>query len=378
MYRLAIVLAVCCVGLIGWLYWRQSREVPPIVTGFVEADEIRVGSRVGGRVADVLVDEGSRVKVGDVLFRIDPFDLNERLIEAEAQASAARAELQRLQQGFREEEIAQAKAKSDQAGATLQKLVAGPRQREITIATERAKIAQANLDLAQIEFDRVTRLREENSAAKTEHDQAVRALRQAEGEYAAAQEEWALLEEGTREEDIAAARAALAEADAAYRLVASGSRQEDIAKAAAQLAAAESRAQAIRIQMEELEVEAPCDCVVEAIDLRPGDLVSANAPTVALLDLARMWVRTYVPQGMLHRVRLGQRFPVQVDSFRDRQFIGEVVFIASEGEFTPRNIQTPEERSKQVFRMKLRLGEGREVLHVGMAADVLLDEAPTS
>lgn len=378
MYRLAIILAVCCVGLVGWLYWRQSREVPPIVTGFVEADEIRVGSRVGGRVAEVLVDEGSLVKSGEILFRFDPFDLNERLSEAEAQAAAARADLQRLQRGFREEEIAQAKAKRDQAHATMERLLAGPRPREITIAVERAKIAQANLDLARIEYERVIKLREEESAAKTEFDQAVRALRQAEGEFAAAQEELGLLEEGTREEEIAGARAALAETDAAFRLVQSGSRSEDIAKAAAQAAAAESRVQAIKIQMEELDVESPCDCIVEAIDLRPGDLVTANAPTVSLLDLSRMWVRTYVPQGMLHRVRLGQQLSVTVDSFPDRRFTGEVVFIAGEGEFTPRNIQTPEERSKQVFRMKLRLGEGREVLHVGMAADVMLDEVPAT
>jgi multidrug resistance efflux pump len=114
--------------------------------------------------------------------------------------------------------------------------------------------------------------------------------------------------------------------------------------------------------------------VVEAIDLRPGDLTAPNAPTVSLLDTSRMWVRTYVPQGMLHRVRTGQILPIHVDSFPDREFSGEIVFIASEGEFTPRNIQTPEERSKQVFRMKLRLLEGHDLLHVGMAADVRIDE----
>jgi len=378
LYRVAAIFALVGIGVVGWLYWRQSREIPPIVTGFVEADEIRVGSRIGGRVAEVMIEEGAQVNEGQPLFRIDPFDLNERLAEAKAQLAAYQAEHDRLKTGFRAEEISQAQAKRDQAKATLEKAVAGPRPREISIAREQAKIAQANLDLAESEFQRLEHLVEESSAAKTEYDQAVRALRQAQGEMAAATERLALLEEGTREEEIAAARAALAEAEAAAKLVESGSRVEDIARASAQAAAAQARVEAIETQMDELVVESPCDCVVEAIDLRPGDLTAPNAPTVSLLDRSRMWVRTYVPQGLLHRVRLGQDLPIRVDSYPDKRFVGEIVFIAGEGEFTPRNIQTPEERSKQVFRIKLRLREGRELLHVGMAADVLLDGMPAS
>ena len=127
--------------------------------------------------------------------------------------------------------------------------------------------------------------------------------------------------------------------------------------------------------MKELTVVSPCDCVVEAISLRPGDLVPANAPAVTLLDLTRLWVRTYVPEFRMGQVRLGQRVPIRVDSFPNRRFAGRVTFLASEAEFTPRNIQTPEERSKQVFRTKITFEEGIDVLRVGMGADVLFDEA---
>ena len=128
--------------------------------------------------------------------------------------------------------------------------------------------------------------------------------------------------------------------------------------------------------MNELTVTAPTHCVVEAIDLRPGDLVAANAPSVSLVDTARLWVRSYVPEARLGEVRLGELVPVRVDSFPKERFAGRITYIAQQAEFTPRNIQTPEERSKQVFRVKVTLeGPGKERLRVGMVADVLFGEA---
>jgi multidrug resistance efflux pump len=127
--------------------------------------------------------------------------------------------------------------------------------------------------------------------------------------------------------------------------------------------------------MKELTVVSPCDCVVESIDLRPGDLVARDAPSVALLDLSRLWVRAYVPESRLGQVKNEHKVFVEVDSFPDERFAGHVSFISREGEFTPKNIQTPEERSKQVFRIKVLLDEGMDRLRIGMAADVLLDEA---
>jgi multidrug resistance efflux pump len=374
MSKSAIVIALAAAGAIGWLFWRQTQTAPLIVTGFVEADEVRVGSQVGGRVEAVLINEGDRVQTSTPLFTLAPFDWRERLKEAEAQLAAYRAEYSRLQVGFRVEEIAQAQAKRDRGAAVLEKLTAGPRPREIEIAREKLKIARANLELAQSEHKRVTRLREEERAARTEYDVAIRELKSADAGVASAEQEVALLEEGTRKEDVAEARAALAETDQALNLLKEGYRPEDIAKAAAQVEAAEARVAAIKTQMSELTVVSPCDCVVEGIDLRPGDLVPASAPAVTLLELSRLWIRSYVPESLLGKIHLGERIPVRIDGFPDRRFMGRVTFIATDGEFTPRNIQTPEERSKQVFRIKLTLEEGHDVLRVGMAADVLLYE----
>ncbi len=375
MRKVAIVFVLGGAGIILWLYWRQAQAAPFVVSGFVEADEVRVGSRVGGRVAEVLAAEGQRVTTGQRLFTLDPFDWQERLAEAQAQLAAFQAEHDRLKTGYRVEEIAQARAKRDRAAAVLAKLTAGPRAREIEIAGERLNMAKANLDLATSEYERVKNLRAEESAAKVEYDKAVREFKHSQAEAAAAEQELALLEEGTRKEELAEAQAALNEAEAALALLERGFRAEDITEAAAHVDAAKAQVAAIETQMRELTVVSPYDCVVEAISLRPGDLVAANAPALTELDYSRLWVRTYVPESRLGDVRLGQRVPVRVDSFPDRKFMGRLTFLATEGEFTPRNIQTPEERSKQVFRAKVTLEEGTDVLRVGMGADVLFNEA---
>lgn len=374
--RRVLALAVLVgLGVLGWLYWQQHKPESLVVSGFIEADLIRVGSRVGGRVAKVNVAEGQRVKAGTPLFEIDPFDLQEQLKQAEAELAASQADHARLTAGNRPQEIEQARAKYSRMAAIHEKLVAGPRPREIEIAREELNRSKAGLELAESEHERVESLRKQGTAPKIELDLAIRQLKAAKADTAAAQLKLALLEEGTRKEDLAEAKAALAEAEEAVKLLEAGFRTEDIAKAAAQVTAAQSKAAAIKVRLDELVVTAPCDCVVEAIDLHPGDLVAMNAPAVSLLDTTKLWVRAYVPESRLGQVRQGQKVPIRVDSFPEAQFRGRLTFLAQEAEFTPRNVQTPEERSKQVFRIKVYLDEGLDQLRVGMAADVLLGEA---
>ena len=374
MRKFVILIVIGAAGLAGWLYWQQGRRAPFVVSGFVEADGIRVGSRVGGRVARVDVDEGATVTTGQPLYELEPFDLREKLAEAKSESAAAKAEHARTRSGYRPQEIEQARAKRDLAKATLDKLRAGPRPQEIEISREQLKEAEANLELAQADFARIDRLREDQQAAPNEYDEATRTLKAARARATAARQALALLQEGTRTEEIAEAEAQLAATEQALNLLEAGFRSEDIEQAAAMEAAAQAKVTAIEVQLSELSVTSPCDCVVEAIDLQPGDLIASNAPSVSLLDLSRMWVRTYVPEARLGEVKLGQRVPVKVDSFPEERFAARVTYIATEAEFTPRNVQTPEERSKQVFRVKVTLEEGRDRIRVGMPADVLFSE----
>lgn len=374
MRTVLIVVVIAAVGIVGWLFYRHGYTPPLEVSGFIEADEIRVGSRVGGRVAEVLVAEGDKVKSGDVLFRVEPFDLQARLAQVKAQLAAAQAEFARLKAGYRTEEIEQARARRDRLAATLAKLVAGPRPAEIQVGEQRLQLARANIELANIEEKRLVPMVAGKTASQTELDRANRDVKAAEANRIAAEQELSLLKEGTRSEEIAEARAALAEADAALKLMEAGYRKEDIDQAAAKVAAAEADVATTQTQLDELVVKSPATCLVEAVDLRPGDLVAPNGPTIALLDTSRAWVRTYVPENQLGRVKIGQRVPIRVDSFPDQKFSGTVTFLATQAEFTPRNIQTPEERSKQVFRAKVTL-DPSDKLRVGMMADVLLEEA---
>lgn len=362
------------VALVAALFWSQRPDDVLVVSGFVEADEIRLGSRVGGRVGAVLIEEGDRVEPGQPLVELEPFDLDAQRSAAVAALDSAKAELARLESGFRPEEVQQARARRDRLAARLEQLVNGPRAQELAAGRERVALAEAEIALARLDETRARALHTDGIEAAELLDRAVTALRVAEATLAVRQQELALLEEGTRAEEIAAARADLDEAEAAVTLAEQGYRHEDVEQARAATAAAEAALAAADRRLDELTIRAPVDGVVEAITLRPGDLVSANAPALSLLDPARLWVRAYVPERHLSIV-LGQEVTLRIDPFPDETFIGRVTFVARDAEFTPGNVQTPEERSTQVFRITVDLVDGLDRVRPGMSADVELHPA---
>lgn len=366
---LFVPIAVLAVIVLAASQWRAG---PYFVSGFLEAEQIRVGSRVGGRVIEVLVEEGDAVRTGDALLRLDPYDLQALRAESASQLAAAQATLNKLRAGFRVEEIAQANAKRDRQAANLDRLIAGPRPLEVQVLEGRLDAARARLVRAEQEHVRVQRLYENQQAAAEEWDDVVQLLDQSRAEFAVARDELALAREGTRVEEITEGRAALAEAQAALDLLTAGYRAEDVAEAEARAAALRSGLDALDRRIDELVIRAPLDCVVEAVDLQPGDLTAPGAPVILLIDRSKLWVRAYVPENRLD-LTVGQTVSVGVDAFGARRFAGRISFIARDAEFTPSNAQTPEERSKQVFRIKVVLEEGLDVLRPGMGADVYLE-----
>lgn len=151
-----------------------------------------------------------------------------------------------------------------------------------------------------------------------------------------------------------------------------GGRQEDISASRATLDAAGERLAYLERQKKELVVSAPAAGVIEAMDLRPGDLVAANQAVATILERDQLWVRVYVPEPQLGLVHVGQPAAVSIDTFPSRSFPGRVVEVRQQGEYTPRNIQTPEQRSDQVFGVKVRIDPAPE-LKPGMAATVRLE-----
>ena len=369
MNKLWLLLPLVLGLLLVALYHSQRLDEPFHVSGFLEADEVRVGSRVGGRVSAVHVEEGARVSRGELLVELEPFDLLERQAELAAQVERARAALARREAGFRTEEIAQARARVDALSARLDRLLSGPRPQEVAAARARVEASQAALELAEIEETRTRSLVQQDIRSVEALDRSQAVHKAASAEVRSSSEQLALLEEGSRKEDIAEAQAALREAQAALALREAGERTEDVAAARAELEAAEAALHALQRALEELAIRSPADARVEALDLEVGDLVAPGAPVVLLRDSSSLRVRAYVPQGRLD-FQVGAPAWVSVDAFPGRRFAARIAFVAAAAEFTPSNVQTPEERSQQVFRIRVALEEGLDLLRPGLSADV--------
>ena len=372
MVRPALILLGLAAALVIALWYSQQAGEAVRVSGFVEADEIRLGSRVGGRVARVHVEEGQRVEAGQVLVQLEPFELREALAEAQARVAQAVAARERLRAGYRAEEIAQARAHFDQRQAIYDKLKAGPRPQELESARAAVRLAEAEQELALSQQTRAESLMAQKAISREDFDAANTRLQVVRSRLQQAAAELALLEEGTRQEDLHAAAADLAEAQAALDMAVHGFRAEDLAQAEAAADAALAAEQTVRRRLDELQIAAPVDGWVEALELQPGDLVPGNAAVISMMDESQLWVRCYVPQRFLE-LQIGDELPITIDSFPQTRFTGRIVFIARQAEFTPGNVQTPEERGRQVFRVKVLIQGDHPELRPGMSADVWLE-----
>ncbi|HEX7251683.1 MAG TPA: HlyD family efflux transporter periplasmic adaptor subunit [Thermoanaerobaculia bacterium] len=234
---------------------------------------------------------------------------------------------------------------------------------DLQIAQEKAKVAQANAALTK--SIRGFRTEEIASARAQAENAEKERLRQK-----------ALLEQGiVGQQSYDAAETAARTASENYRELERGNRPEDIDAARATLKAEEQQLGYLERQKTEARVKAPADGVIESMDLRPGDLVAPNQPVAKMLEPSQLWVRVYVPEPELGRVRVGQRATLKVDTFPKRDFPGHVVEIRTQSEYTPRNIQTLDQRMDQVFGVKVAIDSTPD-LKPGMAATVRLEEAP--
>ncbi len=369
---LSILVAVCVVGA-GYAWWRvNGKSSALVVSGIIEADDIHVGSKVGGRVLKVVAKEGQTVKGGEILVLLEPKEIDASLAEAQAGLRQAEAKHALVTAGSRPEEIEQAEAAVKLAQADLDQLISGPRQQEIDQAAAEWKATKAQAENGQKFLQRMEGLAKRELVAKQEYDDALTKADEAGQKMNAARERYDLLLAGTRKEEIERSRQRLAEADAKRRQIRSGFRKEEIAQAKSEWEAARARVEFMRTQLEETVVKAPVDALVETLDLQPGDLIGAGKPVATLLRTGSLWVRAYLPEARLGLVQPGLQVKVRVDSFPGKNFSGVVRRIHRQGEFTPRNIQTHEERALQVFQIEVVLDDPDHVLRPGMSADVTI------
>jgi len=350
------------------------KEDPLLFSGTIETREIRVGSKVGGRVTEVLALEGQETKAGQTIIRFDIAELEAQRLQAEAKIAQQAARLERMQRGSRPEEKAQASAATETARANLEAVRNGPRPEEIEQARASLAAAEADLNNADVSFQRARKLYSTDDASRQELDEAKFRLDNARAKRDAEKKRLDLLLNGSRKEDIRAAEERFRQAQEAERLVIAGPRAEEIADARAQLAEAKARLEEIKVQIAEGEVKSPANSIVEVLPVRPGDLITPNQTIARLLEKDQIYIRVYVPEPRLGLIKVGQKAKIKVDTFANREFEGVIEQINTQGEFTPRNVQSRNERSHLVFGVKVRIDNREGLLKPGMAADVTLEK----
>jgi membrane fusion protein YbhG len=344
--------------------WRQPYEW----SGTVEARTISVGSRAGGRVKEILVREGDRATANQPLLVLEPGDLDAQRLQAQGQLTQAQANLQKLEKGARPEELQEARARAMTANAALEQTKTGARSEQINAAKARLAAQEVAAEKAKLDDGRMHTLLSSGAAAQAEVDNADAVLKTAVATRDALREQLDELKNGSRREELAQAAARALEASASEKLVKAGSRVEDIDAARGQVEAAQGRLDQIKTLLDELTVRAPRASRVEALDLRPGDIVAPNATCATLLEDDQLYVRIYVPETLIGHLTVGAEVPVTVDSFPGKTFKGVVEHINAVGEYSPRNLQTADERADQVFASRVGLKSGADVLRAGMAA----------
>jgi multidrug resistance efflux pump len=360
--RLLIIPMVAAIGAVaaysmGWFH----RDTGLQGSGTVEARNIRVGSKIGGRIDKVLVREGDSVEPGQVLVTFDDKELQATLEQMRAAAEKA-------QRGFRPEEIAEARAAAAQARAEYEQRRNGYRQEDIDAAKADLDRATADEIRAHLDAQRYDALAQKDLVSKQQRDTAEANWKMALAQKQNAQHKLEELQKGYRPEEIAAAEARYHQTQATLEKFERGNRKEDVEAAKAAFALEEAR-------YRERQVVAPSAATVEVLDVRPGDLIAPNTPIATLLERDQIYVRIYIPETQIGHVQLGEKAEIRVDSFPNQAFSGVVEQINQQAEFLPRNVQTREERVHQVFGVKVRIDDSSHRVRAGMAADVKFNAA---
>ncbi len=324
----ALMLFAAAAGACG-----DRADGPPRASGYVEATEVRVGADVGGRLLEVNAEEGRRVTAGDVLARVDTADIDIARRRAVAERDAAAAQLRLARAGARREDIRQATAQSQSARAD--------------IAAAEAEAAAAAEDLQRFE-----NLLAANAGSRKQRDDAAARAAIANARVAAARE-----------------RAAAA-GEAVARLQA-GSRPEEIAAAAARVEALEAQIAALDKSLADAVVRAPVAGTITTKLVDTGEMIAPRAPVAIISDLDRAWANIYVDEPLVASLKLGAPATILTDG--GHKLPGTITYISPRAEFTPRNVQTADERSKLVYRIKVTADNKDGILKPGMPVEATID-----
>lgn len=345
--------------------------------------EVPVSSKVGGRVVRLHVREGDEVKPGQLLATLEGDELQAERKRAVAQAAAAEARVAQARLVLEVEgtrvatEIEQAEAALRAAEEKWAMLREGSRREEIEEARATVDQAKARMADAELQLGRMRELFREGAVPQQQLDQAEKEHQAREAQHRAALERLQLLAAGYRAQEIKVAEAEVWRARAGLRMARANAAQLDVRArelqtAEASLKEAKALVERLEVQTRELEVFSPLAGAVMTKGVEEGEVVPLGKALFVIGDLQHPWIKVFIPAERLGQVRLGQRTQVKMDGFPGREFPGQVIWIASEAEFTPRNVQTQEERITLVYAVKIALPNEGRLLKAGMMGDAQL------
>jgi HlyD family secretion protein len=322
-----LILLAAAIAAGVYLYPRLTKKSEPenrlTLSGNIEAHESLVSFKVQGRIVDLPVEEGQSVEQGILLAQLDDADYKQKVQIDEANVHVRESNL----------------------ALTL----AGTREQEVKASQQTMLDAQADLQEKQLDYDRAQRLFSKDEVSAQDRDLANTALKRAEATFLAAQQRFNEAVEGSRKEDIVIARANLREAHANRGLS--------------------------RVNLEYTTLRAPFAGVITVRQAELGEVVVPGTPVVTLADLDHIWLRAYVAETDLGRIRWGQEATIATDTYPGKQYRGRVSFISSTAEFTPKSVQTYKERVTLVYRIKIDIDNPNHELKPGMPADARIDLA---
>jgi HlyD family secretion protein len=320
-----LVLLAVAIAAAVYFYPRFAKKPEPVnqltLSGNIEAHESLVSFKVQGRIVDLPVEEGQQVDAGALLARLEDADFKQKVRIDDADVRVRQSDL----------------------ALTL----AGTREQEVKASQQTLFDAQADLEQKKLDNDRAQSLFAKDEVSAQDRDLAATALKRAQATSKAAQQHYSEAVEGSRKEDIAIARANLNAANANLGLS--------------------------QVNLGYTILRAPSAGVITVREAELGEVVSPGTPVVTLADLDHIWLRAYIAETDLGRVRWGQEATVTTDTYPGKQYHGRISFISSSAEFTPKSVQTYKERVTLVYRIKIDIDNPNHELKPGMPADARID-----
>ena len=350
------------------------------ISGNIEMTQVKIAFKMSGKLIERNADEGDRVDKGAVIAKLDSVQLLRQRDQAAAAVAATQSQLRQLltaidlQREMLEAQIAERKAQLKQAAAQLAALEAGSRKQEIRQTRARVEQARIEFERAEADWKRAEPLFKTDDISRAQYDQFQARYQASKAQLQQARQAQALVEEGPRKETIESARARVEQARAAVRLAEAQRlelkrKQQQVDASKAEIDRAKAQLALVESQLDDTVAVAPVSGIVLSKSAEVGEVLTAGTAVLTIGDLDHPWLRGYINERDLGRVKIGSKARVTTDSFPDKVYQGRVSFISSEAEFTPKQIQTEEERVKLVYRVKIEVENPNQELKLNMPVD---------